>query len=266
MKLLEYLIATGLAPDERTARSLILRGDVLVNDLPVAHVGYSLRKDDVVRVRGELKSDVSRGARKLRPVMDAAGFECTGMQVLDLGAATGGFTQVALESGARGVYAVDVAYGELATELRSDERVVVMERTNVRHLVPAMFPEALPRVIGDLSFISWRAVLPAVIPLLAPQARLLLLVKPQFELAASGAARELEQGVVRDRAMRKAVLAGLWPVWQDNQLQPRGIYPAGIKGAKGNQEYFVDLSFPAGNISEVDYQKLVDQCMRKDKP
>jgi 23S rRNA (cytidine1920-2'-O)/16S rRNA (cytidine1409-2'-O)-methyltransferase len=134
MRLLDHLLAQGLAPDERSARGLVMRGDVLVDNRPVTSPAADIDETSIIRLRTEAHTDVSRGAAKLRPVIERTGFSCAGHVALDLGAATGGFTQVLLEQGATRVYAVDVAYGALAHELRQDPRVVVLERTNARNL------------------------------------------------------------------------------------------------------------------------------------
>lgn len=242
MKLIDYLLEHNLAADARTARGLIMRGDVLVNDRPQTSEHSSVPAGVVVRLRsGANSTDVSRGVLKLRPVVERLGFDCQGLIALDLGVSTGGFTQVLLELGAGRVYAVDVAYGTIDLRLRDDARVVLLERTNARELSKAQVPEPVARVVGDLSFISWAAVLPAVIPLLAPAAELLLLIKPQFELAAQGRGDLLDGGVVRDAATVTNCLASLYNTWQERGLEPQAVVPAGVRGAKGNQEYFTHL-------------------------
>jgi len=263
MLLLDYLLATNLAPDERTARGLIMRGDVLVDDRPVTSPAFAVRDGAGVRLRGGANStDVSRGAGKLRPVAARAGFNCAGLVALDLGVATGGFTQVLLELDARRVYAVDVAYGTVALSIREDPRVVLLERTNARQLTTELIPEPVERVVGDLSFISWHAVLPAVRPLLAEQAELLLLVKPQFELAAAGREDCLEQGIVADPRAGRECLAGLYNGWVEHGFAPRAVIPAALRGAKGNQEYFVYLKTGRA-ANEADYLRLVDNALKE---
>ena len=262
MKLLDYLLEHGLAADARTARGLIMRGDVLVNDRPQTSVHFSVPDGTTVRLRGAGGSDaVSRGVLKLQPVATRAGFDCRGMIALDLGVATGGFTQVLLQQGAARVYAVDVAYGTVALSIRNDERVVMLERTNARELTRAELPEPVGRVVGDLSFISWGAVLPAVVPLLAPAAELLLLVKPQFELAASGRSEMLDGGIVRDAATVVQCLEGLYNTWQKHGLAPLAVYPAGVRGAKGNQEYFIHLGLGRYTCSRQEYAQWISRAV-----
>jgi 23S rRNA (cytidine1920-2'-O)/16S rRNA (cytidine1409-2'-O)-methyltransferase len=257
MELLDYLLAHALAPDPRTARGLIMRGDVLVQGRPVTSPHAKVAPGVEVRVRGKVGGAVSRGALKLRPVMHRAGFECANLVCLDLGVATGGFTQVLLESGASRVYAVDVAYGTIALEIRNDPRVVLLERTNARLLTSKEIPEPIERVVGDLSFIGWGAVLPAVAPLLAPGAELLLLVKPQFELAASGGSRELIAGVALNASAVRRCLESLYNTWVGQNLSPQAVIPAAVRGAKGNQEYFVRLKSGAPCVPPEEYSGWV---------
>jgi len=261
MKLLSYLLDSNLAPDERSARGLIMRGDVLINEQPVTSPAAEIKPEDVVRLRrGSSDTDVSRGAQKLRPVWERVKFDCLGHISLDLGVGTGGFTQVLLEQGARRVYAVDVAYGTIALQLRNDPRVVLLERTNARELTRELVPEVITRVVGDLSFISWTAVLPAVIPLTDADAELLLLVKPQFELAAAGRGAELRDGIVEDLKAARSCLENLYNTWCGHGLAPLAVVPAALRGAKGNQEYFVHLK-RSDVISLPEYQDLVEAAL-----
>jgi 23S rRNA (cytidine1920-2'-O)/16S rRNA (cytidine1409-2'-O)-methyltransferase len=265
MELLQYLLSCGLTADERSARGLLLAGRVLVNDRSETSAKYKVQPADSVRVKGAQHGRVSRGAAKLEPVLDSAGLEVSGMNCLDLGASTGGFTQLLLERGARKVYAVDVGYGLLAEPLRQDPRVVVLERQNARLLSSHEVPEAIDLVLGDMSFISWAAVLPNIIPLLAPAAQLLLLVKPQFELAALGRGSELRGGVASAAGQAREVLMHLYNVWVGQGLIVVGIYPAGLRGAKGNQEYFVHLKTgatgSAPDLAHGQYSEMVEQAV-----
>ena len=262
MHLVDYLLEHGLVPNPKVAKSLIMRGDVLVDDRPVTSCGVMVGQG-VVRLRAGAgaSGDVSRGAKKLRPVASQLGFACDSCICLDLGAADGGFTQVLLELGAAKVYCVDVGYGVLAHSLRTDERVVVLERTNARELSKAEVPEPVNRVVGDLSFISWQAVLPAITGLLDPGAEMLLLVKPQFELAASGKSALLDHGVLKDAGLAASCLDSLYNVWVENHLNPTAVVPAAITGAKGNQEYFVYLANGPAATSQAKYSVWVKQAV-----
>ena len=257
------MLASDIAADRRTARGLILSGRVLVSDRPVTSEHSTVKEGQVVRVRGGAKEMVSRGAAKLRPAIERAGFDVAGRVCLDLGVSTGGFTQVLLAAGAARVYAVDVAYGVAAPVIRDDERVVLLERTNARLLTSSIIPEPLERVVGDLSFISWRAVLPAVSKLLAGAAELLLLVKPQFELAARGQRDAVAGGVVEDPGMRRRALAELYETWMSNGLNPLAVFPAALRGAKGNQEYFVHLAAGAGPAGRDGYLRQVSTALEE---
>ncbi|MCC7478987.1 TlyA family RNA methyltransferase [bacterium] len=267
MQLLAYLLE-AVTSDERVARGLLLAGRVLVNDKAQTSAHFELSEGASVRVKGRIEQPVSRGADKLRPVLQASGLEPAGRICLDLGASTGGFTQVLLEAGALRVYSVDVGYGLIVEALRQDPRVILLERTNARLLSSAEIPEAVEVVVGDLSFISWRAVLPAVAPLLAAEAELLLLVKPQFELAALGRQAELVGGLVSSVAAIRDVLLGLYNDWVQQQLQPVAVYPAAVRGASGNQEYFVELQrLPAGVADSADaYAARVEAALRASGP
>jgi len=241
VQLLEYLLAEELVPDETVGRGLIMRGDVLVDDQPVTQVGAIVRVGQRVRIRGELSNSVSRGYSKLQPAAARVNFDCHRRISLDLGVSTGGFTQVLLEQGASRVYAVDIAYGITALSIRNDSRVVLLERTNARKLNKQLIPEQIERVVGDLSFISWRAVLPAVMNVLAGAAELLLLIKPQFELAARGQSDKTEKGVVQDSQAIRECLTSLYNTWETHGLNVLELFPAAVRGAKGNQEYFAYL-------------------------
>jgi 23S rRNA (cytidine1920-2'-O)/16S rRNA (cytidine1409-2'-O)-methyltransferase len=262
MKLLDTVLMLGLASDERQARGLIMRGDVLVDDKPVTSPSAACKPAASVRLRsGVNPAGRLRGAEKLGPVLATSGVAVAGRIALDLGAATGGFTQVLLAAGAAKVFAVDVAYGIILEELRHDPRVTLLERTNARLLTRAHLPEPPAVAVGDLSFISWRAVLPAVAPLLAPGTDVLLLVKPQFELAALG--EDVPDGVVGNPADRLRALAGLYNAFADNELAISQVWPAAITGVQGNQEYFVQAQHGGRHITEADYRRLIVAALER---
>ncbi|MCS6844530.1 MAG: TlyA family RNA methyltransferase [Caldilineales bacterium] len=235
------LVARGLAESRERARSLIMAGEVLVNDAPATKPGMLVAADADVRVREGLPY-VSRGGLKLEAALDAFGLDPTGMVAVDVGASTGGFTDCLLQRGAAHVVAVDVGYGQLAWKLRADPRVTVLERTNVRHL------EALPDgrladlAVVDVSFIGLRLVLPAVARLLAPGGRIVALIKPQFE---AGRGRVGKGGVVRDPEVHRQVLRDVlgWAVEQGWAVE--GLIRSPITGPKGNVE-FLCLLRPGG--------------------
>ena len=260
MKLLDALLERGLAPDERTARGLILGGRVLVDDKPVSSEHSEVNSENALRIKGDVSGDLSRGARKLRPAIQRVSFDVRDKVCLDLGVSTGGFTQVLLESGAARVYAVDVSYGVTVNEIRNDARVVLLERTNARELAQEHVPEQVQRVVGDLSFISWAAVLPAIVPLLDPTAQLLLLVKPQFEIPAELRDEALHGGVVSDPRYWVEALYSLSGAWVTNGLAVRDVFPSELRGAKGNHEFFVLLQLgPMAQPQE--YEQMVERAV-----
>ena len=231
------MVSRGLAPSRQRAQAMILAGDVLVDETPCDKAATPIRDSQIVRLRAEPLRYVSRGGLKLEAALEGFGIDASGRVCADLGASTGGFTDCLLQRGAARVYAVDVGYGQLAWSLRQDARVVVMERTNVRNL--AALPEAVSLVVGDLSFISLRLVLPTVRRLLPPGADAVLLVKPQFEV---GRDQVGKGGLVRDSAARARALEGVAAAARLLGLTVRGELESPIPGAKaGNIESLLHL-------------------------
>jgi 23S rRNA (cytidine1920-2'-O)/16S rRNA (cytidine1409-2'-O)-methyltransferase len=236
VRLDRLLVERGLAPSRERAQRLIMAGDVLVDERPVTKAGSEVARDAVVRLRAAASAYVSRGGEKLAGALDHFGIDVAERVVLDVGASTGGFTDVCLRRGARRVIAVDVGYGQLAWALRQDPRVVVLERTNARGLTPAMLPETPDAVVIDVSFISLTLVLPPVVALVAPQATLVVLVKPQFEV---GKGEVGKGGVVRDPAQRAAAVARVRAAAEGLGLVVRGEAESVLPGPKGNREIFL---------------------------
>jgi 23S rRNA (cytidine1920-2'-O)/16S rRNA (cytidine1409-2'-O)-methyltransferase len=236
VRLDRLLVERGLAPSRERAQRLIMAGDVLVDERPVTKAGSEVASDAVVRLRAAASAYVSRGGEKLAGALDHFGIDVAERVVLDVGASTGGFTDVCLRRGARRVIAVDVGYGQLAWALRQDPRVVVLERTNARGLTPAMLPETPDAVVIDVSFISLTLVLPPVVALVAPQATLVVLVKPQFEV---GKGEVGKGGVVRDPAQRAAAVARVRAKAEGLGLVVRGEAESVLPGPKGNREVFL---------------------------
>ncbi len=231
------MVEEGLAASRERAKALILSGVVLVNDTPVTKAGTTVAADAEVRLKAGAKDDwASRGAHKLLGALDGFGVDATGRICLDVGASTGGFTDVLLRRGASRVYAVDVGYGQLVWRLQRDERVVVLDRTNARHLTVEHIPEAVSLVVMDASFISVTLILPAVVPLVAPGADLLVMVKPQFE---AGRGRVGKGGVVRDDAVRAETIAKVAEAAAGMGLTVLGTRDNDIRGPKGNLETFL---------------------------
>jgi 23S rRNA (cytidine1920-2'-O)/16S rRNA (cytidine1409-2'-O)-methyltransferase len=213
-----------------------MAGDVLVDEHVVSKPGTEVAKDAVVRLRAAASSYVSRGGEKLAGALDAFGVDLRDRVVVDVGASTGGFTDVCLRRGARRVFAVDVGYGQLAWALRQDRRVTVLDRTNARRLEAARFDEVPDVAVVDVSFISLALVLPAVARVLAPRAAIVALVKPQFEVGKGAVGKG---GVVRDPAQRADAVARARAVLDGLGFPVRGVAESVIAGPKGNLEVFL---------------------------
>jgi 23S rRNA (cytidine1920-2'-O)/16S rRNA (cytidine1409-2'-O)-methyltransferase len=235
------LVRRGLAPSRERARALIMAGQVLVGDHLIDKPGTLISLDAECRLReapDELKY-VSRGGLKLEKALATFGLNPAGLVALDVGASTGGFTDCLLQHGAKRVYAIDVGQGQLAWTLRNDPRVVVMERTNIRYLTS--LPEPVQCATIDVSFISLRLVLPALVPLLVPGAWVVALVKPQFE--AGKAEVDRGAGIISDPAVHSRILQELqqW-ISQHTPFHVRGLTDSPIYGRDGNREFLLHLS------------------------
>lgn len=230
-------VEQGLAPTRSRAQALILAGAVLCGpDRTVAKPGDLLDEATVLSLRGEPLPYVSRGGLKLAAALQAFALDVRGQVALDVGASTGGFTDCLLQHGARRVYAVDVGYGQLAWSLRQDERVVVIERHNIRSLPPELVPEPCEIAVIDVSFISLKIVVPATLPFLTPAAMLVALVKPQFEV---GPAEVGKGGIVRDAAARARALSEVMDACARAGFAELRSIDSPIRGAKGNQEFLL---------------------------
>ena len=234
----KLLVERGLADTRERAQRLVMAGLVFSGDVVVDKPGTRLAIDTPLDVRGEAHPFVSRGGAKLEATLAALAFDVRGLVAIDVGASTGGFTDCLLQRGARRVYAVDVGYGQLAWKLRNDPRVVSRERTNVRLLGRAAFPEPIDLVTIDASFISLRLILPVVTSLLDPGGRIVALVKPQFEV---GKGRVGKGGVVRDAALHAEVLTELQRGVVELGLVIDGVLTSPLLGPAGNREFFLAL-------------------------
>ena len=220
------------------ARALIMDGRVMAGDRKILRASEMLRPDERLRVRGALDSYVSRGAHKLRRALEVFEIDLKDRVCVDVGASTGGFTDVMLRAGARQVYSVDVGYNLLDYRLRSDARVVCMERTNARFLKPEDFPERPDFGATDVSFISLKAVLPAALSVLLPGGRFAALIKPQFEAPKEDVG---EKGVVRDPAVHARVLRDITEFIPTLGWRVNGLDFSPIRGPEGNIEFLLDL-------------------------
>ena len=235
------LVRRGLAPSRERARALIMAGQVLVAGHLVDKPGTLISFDAVCSLKeipDELKY-VSRGGLKLEKALTTFGLHPEGLVALDVGASTGGFTDCLLRHGAKRVYALDVGQGQLAWKIRNNPRVVVMEHTNIRHL--NSMPEPIQCTTIDVSFISLRLVMPALVPLLAPGAWVVALVKPQFE--AGKVEVDRGAGIIKDPEVHDRVLRELqeW-VTQNTQFRILGLTDSPIYGRDGNREFLIHLS------------------------
>jgi len=231
------LVDRGLVETRSRAQALILAGKVFSGERRVEKAGETVADDAPLEVRGQDHPWVSRGGLKLDHALEELAIDAAGAVAIDVGASTGGFTDVLLARGAARVYAVDVGHGQFAWKLRNDDRVVVLEKTNARHLTNEQIPEPVSAIVCDASFIGLETVLPASMALAAPGAWLVALIKPQFEV---GKERVGKGGVVRDPALHDEVcetirdwLEGL-PGWS-----VLGITESPIKGPEGNVEFLI---------------------------
>lgn len=250
----QRLTELGLAESREKAKATIMSGLVYVNGQKSDKPGTPVADDAEIEVRGAACPYVSRGGFKLAKALESFGIAPEGWVCIDCGASTGGFTDVLLKNGAAKVYAVDVGYGQLAWSLRTDARVVVMERTNARGLTPDMFPERMDMAVMDLSFISIRLVLPAVRALVKDGGRCVCLIKPQFE---AGKADVGKKGVVRDRAVHERVLREMTEFFPTAGWKLTGLDYSPIRGPEGNIEYLACLSAEEGPGVEPDIAAIV---------
>ena len=233
----------GHAPSREKAQAMIMAGLVLIGDQRMTKPGVKVADDSVLIIKGKTHPYVSRGGLKLAaafehyPALNAAGFIA-----IDVGASTGGFTDVLLRQGAAKVYAVDVGHGQLDWALRNDDRVVVMEKQNARHLTANEIPDEIDMVVCDASFISLKKVLPASMALAKSGAVLAALIKPQFEVGRGDVGKG---GVVRDPELHQAVQDNI-SAWLTDEMnwQVRGIVPSPITGPEGNKEFVIVADKP----------------------
>ncbi len=237
----QLLVDRGLAPSRERARALILAGDVTVDGQPAGKAGTAVSSDVQVTLRTPDHPWVGRGGLKLAHALDAFAIDPTGLTALDIGASTGGFTDVLLQRGAARVVALDVGHNQLDWKIRTDPRVHVIEGLNARYLTPDQLPEGLRQfdlVTIDVSFISLRHILPVVSPVLTPDGHVVALVKPQFEAGKGGVGRG---GIVRDERIHARVVAEVIEAARQVGLSPRGLEPSPITGTEGNREVLLYL-------------------------
>jgi 23S rRNA (cytidine1920-2'-O)/16S rRNA (cytidine1409-2'-O)-methyltransferase len=228
-----YLYENGLAESREKARALIMAGEVSIDGNMCSKASATVTPGQDVTVK-QNDDFVSRGGKKLQKAIDSFGLDLNGVTAIDVGASTGGFTDCMLRSGAVYVYAVDVGYGQLAWRLRQDSRVCVMERQNARYLEPQMFDKPISFASIDVSFISLRLILPALVKILTPPFTITALIKPQFE---AGRENVGKKGVVRDKNVHTDVIRGILDFAAEIGLTVCGLDYSPIKGPEGNIEY-----------------------------
>jgi len=244
------LVRRGLARSRDHAADLIEARSVLVSGIPASKPASQVDAETSIVVAGKREDFVSRGGHKLAGALDHfTDVVLEGKRALDAGASTGGFTDVLLKRGARDVVAVDVGYGQMAWELRSDPRVIILDRTNVRHLTLEQVGEPADIVVADLSFISLTLVLPALVSVSNPQADFLVMVKPQFEV---GREKLGAGGVVRDPELRRAAVQEVADCAYDMGLGCLGVVASSLPGPAGNVEYFLWLRRGSAELQEED--------------
>ncbi len=241
------LTKRNLAPSREKAKALIMAGDVFVNGQREDKAGALFSEDVEICVHGTQLKYVSRGGLKLEKAMAAFGLDLTGFVCMDIGASTGGFTDCMLQNGAAKVYAVDVGYGQFAWKLRTDARVVCMEKTNIRYVTPGDIGEALDFASVDVSFISLTKVLPAAKALLKDGAEMVCLIKPQFE---AGREKVGKKGVVRDAKVHLEVIEKILSFAEEIGFSLLHLDFSPIKGPEGNIEYLLHIKNAADAAAE----------------
>ena len=252
------LVERGLAPSRERAKSTIMAGLVLVDDRKIDKAGTMVKPEAVIRILGDNIPYVSRGGLKLAKAMEEFGVQLAGKVSADIGASTGGFTDCMLQNGAVRVFAIDVGYGQLAWSLRTDARVVNMERTNVRNVTPADIGELLDFASIDVAFISLDKVLPPVRELLKPAGEIVALIKPQFE---AGREKVGKKGVVRDPKVHAEVIHKVPDLSRSLELVPLALTFSQVKGPEGNIEYLIWLTPDSSREDQVTDARI-DEVVR----
>ena len=235
----------GLATSREGAQRLIMAGRVRVNSRPAAKSDIRVDETSQISVIGPASDYASRGGHKIAAALDHFPIPVSGRDALDVGASTGGFTDVLLQRGAARVIALDVGYGQLAESLRRDPRVTVMDRTNIRHVAPGDLPYRPDLVVIDTSFISLKLVLPAVVAIAVAPTDIVALVKPQFEV---GKGKVGKGGIVRDDSLRAQALTEVIAFAGSIGLEPKETIESPITGATGNREFLAHFRWVAGNL------------------
>ncbi len=243
------LVERGLYKSRAQAQSAVMAGEILVNDQKIDKPGTQVENTSNIRILGNKIAYVSRGGLKLEKALRVFPVNLEGKVLADIGASTGGFTDCALQNGARKVFAIDVGYGQLAWKLRNDERVVNMERTNARYIDPEKI-EKVDGVLIDVSFISLDKILPTVKKLLTPGGFVIALIKPQFEAGRDNVGKK---GIVRHSAVHESVIKKVIAFAENDDFGIKGLDFSPVKGQEGNIEYLLYLVFGSeSNVIDID--------------
>lgn len=255
-----HMVEAGLAPSREKARAMIMAGEVFVNGRKAEKAGEEVRPEDAVTLQEDPIPFVSRGGLKLDKALKVFPLTLLGKVCLDVGASTGGFTDCMLQNGARHVCALDVGYGQLAWQLRNDERVTVMERRNARYMEPAWFDGPFDFASIDVSFISLKLILPPLKACLKPEGQVVALIKPQFE---AGRGQVGKNGVVREASIHRDVCINIMRYAQDLGYAVEDLSFSPITGPKGNIEFLLFLrnAVDAAPVERDDFEEIVAQIV-----
>lgn len=251
------LVQLGLVTGRDKAKAVIMAGTVYVNGQKADKAGFEVSEEDKIELRGETLRYVSRGGLKLEKAMESFPITIDGTVCMDIGASTGGFTDCMLQNGAKKVYAIDVGYGQLAWKLRTDDRVINLERTNFRHVTNEQVPDPVDFASVDVSFISLTLILPPALPLLAEGGQMVCLIKPQFE---AGKGLVGKKGVVKDPQIHKDVIVKVVDFAHQNGFSVLGLTYSPVKGPEGNIEYLVHLQKRGEPVCNVD-REMIDSIV-----
>ena len=249
-----YLAENGFTESREKAKSLIMEGVVYINDQKALKAGDTVLEKDRVEIRGSTLKYVSRGGLKLEKAIDSFNISLKDKICMDIGASTGGFTDCMLQNGAKTVYCVDVGYGQLAWKLRQDERVVNMERTNIRYVTKDDIKTPLDFASVDVAFISLKLVLPVAFNLLSESGEAVALIKPQFE---AGREKVGKKGVVRDKNVHIEVIENVLSFTREMGFSISDVTYSPIKGPEGNIEYLMYIN-KVGNDNKIDVKTIVE--------
>lgn len=234
----QLLVKKNLVPSRHQAQALILAGRVFTEKGRIEKAGQMIDEEEKIRIEETLRY-VGRGGLKLTHALDAFQVDPEGKRCMDIGISTGGFTDCLLQRGAKKTYGIDVGYGQAHWKIREDPRVVLLERTNFRYVSRDRIPEPIELAVVDVSFISLEKILPKLVVFLAREAQVIALVKPQFELSPA----EVKKGIVRSEDLRRKAVLKIEKIAKTLGYEVKGRTKSPLKGAKGNEEYFLHLFF-----------------------